>query len=371
MRPKFCFSIEDLSMMRRVFFSIAFLVASVTSYAADVALNPDHPQQHVVVKGDTLWDISGKFLKFPWHWPDIWYANPQIENPHLIYPGDVISLVYRDGKPVLELSRGPKAYKLSPQIREMQLEKSIPTIPLDAIRPFLSRPTVVDEDTLKLAPYVVATTDERLMSGKGDKIYARGLNEEEGKLYSIFRKGEVYTDPDTNEVLGYEAIYSAEAKVTVMADPATIILTESNREVLVGDRLLPVISDDYEANFLPRSPEAEIDGTIISVYDGVSQIGQYQIVVLNRGERDHLEVGHVLSVYQAGKTVIDPVLSGREDEDYFNLNQLGKDRNASVTLPDEYAGVAMVFKVFEKVSYAIVMKAERAIHINDRVSSVD
>jgi hypothetical protein len=358
-------------MMRRVFFSIAFLVASVTSYAADVALNPDHPQQHVVVKGDTLWDISGKFLKFPWHWPDIWYANPQIENPHLIYPGDVISLVYRDGKPVLELSRGPKAYKLSPQIREMQLEKSIPTIPLDAIRPFLSRPSVVDEDTLKLAPYVVATTDERLMSGKGDKIYARGLNEDEGKLYSIFRKGEVYTDPDTNEVLGYEAIYSAEAKVTAMADPATIILTESNREVLVGDRLLPVISDDYEANFLPRSPEAEIDGTIISVYDGVSQIGQYQIVVLNRGERDQLEVGHVLSVYQAGKTVIDPVLSGREDEDYFNLNQLGKDRNASVTLPDEYAGVAMVFKVFEKVSYAIVMKAERAIHINDRVSSVD
>jgi hypothetical protein len=325
----------------------------------------------VVVKGDTLWDISGKFLKFPWHWPDIWYANPQIENPHLIFPGDVISLVYRDGKPVLELSRGPKAYKLSPQIREMQLEKSIPTIPLDAIRPFLSRPSVVDEDTLKLAPYVVATTDERLMSGKGDKIYARGLNEDEGKLYSIFRKGDVYTDPDTKEVLGYEAIYSAEAKVTVMADPATIILTESNREVLVGDRLLPVISDDYEVNFMPRSPEAEINGTIISVYDGVSQIGQYQIVVLNRGERDQLEVGHVLSVYQAGKTVIDPVLSGREDEDYFNLNQLGKDRNASVTLPDEYAGIAMVFKVFDKVSYAIVMKAERAIHINDRVSSVD
>jgi hypothetical protein len=358
-------------MMRRLFFSALFLVFSLPALAADVALNPDHPQQHVVVRGDTLWDISAKFLKFPWHWPDIWYANPQIENPHLIYPGDVISLVYRDGKPVLELTRGKPSYKMSPEVREIMLEKAIPTIPLDAIRPFLSRPSVVDEDTLKLAPYIVATTDERLISGKGDKVYARGFDEEQGKHYSGFRKGSVYTDPDTSEVLGYEAIYVADANVTTMADPATVELRESTREVLVGDRFLPVVEDDYEMNFIPRSPEDDINGTIISVYDGVSQIGQYQIVVLNRGARDNLESGHVLSVYQAGKKVIDPVLSGREDEDYFNLNNRDKDRNASVVLPDEYAGVAMVFKVFEKVSYAIVMKASRAIHVFDKVSSAE
>jgi nucleoid-associated protein YgaU len=358
-------------MMRRLFLSALFLISSLPAMAADIALNPNHPQQYVVVRGDTLWDISGKFLKFPWHWPDIWYVNPQIENPHLIYPGDVISLVYRDGKPVLELTRGKQIVKLSPEVREIQFEKAIPTIPLDAIRPFLSRPTVVGEDVLKLAPYVVATTDERLISGKGDKIYARGINEEEGNNYSVFRQGAVYKDPDTAEVLGYEAVYAADAAVTTMADPATVELRESTREVLVGDRLLPVVTDDYEMNFIPRAPENEINGTIISVYDGVSQIGQYQIIVLNRGARDNLEQGHVLSVYQAGKKVIDPVLSGREDEDFFNLNNRGKDRNASVVLPDEYAGVAMVFKVFEKVSYAIVMKATRAIHVYDKVTSAE
>lgn len=358
-------------MMRRLFFSALFLVFSLPVLAADIALNPDHPQQHVVVRGDTLWDISARFLKFPWHWPDIWYVNPQIENPHLIYPGDVISLVYRDGKPVLELTRGSTAYKMSPEIKEIMLEKAISTVPLDSIRPFLSRPSVVGEDVLKLAPYIVAATDERLISGKGDKVYVRGVDQEQGKYYSVFRQGGVYKDPDTREILGYEAIYAADAVVTAMADPATVELRESSREVLVGDRLLPVVADDYEMNFLPRSPENEVNGTIISVYDGVSQIGQYQVVVLNRGARDNLESGHVLSVYQAGETVIDPVLSGREDEDYFNLKNRGKDRNASVVLPDEHAGVAMVFKVFDKVSYAIIMKATRAIHVHDKVRSAE
>ena len=154
-----------------------------------------------------------------------------------------------------------------------------------------------------------------------------------------------------------------------MGDPSTVNLRKTTREVLVGDRLLPVIADDYEMNFMPRSPEQELNGQIIAVFDGVSQVGQYQIVVLNKGERDELEMGHVLSIYQTGKSVIDPVLSGREDETFFNTENRDKDRNASVTLPDEHAGVAMVFKIFEKVSYAIVMKATRAIHINDRVSS--
>ncbi len=356
-------------MMRRLLTSLFLIAFSASVMATEVELNPDHPQQHVVVRGDTLWDISGMFLTYPWHWPDIWQANPQIENPHLIYPGDVISLVYRDGRPVLELTRGSTAYKMSPEAREIKLEKAISTIPLDAIRAFLTRPRVVGEEVLALAPYIVAGTEERLVSGAGDKVYVRNIDETEGEHYSVFRSGQTYKDPKTAEILGYEAIYTADALVDVLGDPSTVNLRKTTREVMVGDRLLPVIADDYEMNFMPRSPEKELDGQIIAVFDGVSQVGQYQVVVLNKGDRDELEIGHVLSVYQAGKSVIDPVLSGREDETFFNTENKGKDRNASVTLPDEHAGVAMVFKIFEKVSYAIVMKATRAIHINDRVSS--
>jgi len=343
-------------MMRRLFLSCLFMLLSFSAVAADVVLNPNHPQKHVVVRGDTLWDISGMFLKFPWHWPDIWQVNPQIENPHLIYPGDVLTLVYRDGKPVLELTRGPTAYKMSPKMRELALDKAIPTIPLDALRPFLSRPNVVGAEVLDLAPYVVAGSEERLISGTGDKVYVRQVNEADGQHYSVFRGGEAYSDPITQEILGYEAIYTADAWLSVIADISTAELRQTTREVLIGDRLLPVVDDDYAANFYPHVPDDSFEGQIISVFDGVSQVGQYQVVVLNRGERERLEVGHTLSVYQAGDVVRDIVSIAPKDV---------------VTLPDEYAGVALVFKTFEKVSYAIVMKANRAIHVGDRVSAAN
>jgi len=344
-------------MMRRFFISCCFVLLSLPLLAkADVALNPDHPQRYVVVKGDTLWDISGLFLKYPWHWPDIWHVNPQIENPHLIYPGDVLTLVYRDGKPVLELTRGPVTYKMSPEMRETALQQAIPTIPLDALRPFLSRPNVVGADVLETAPYVVASSEERLISGAGDKVYVRGINADESKHYSLFRGDKVYKDPTTAEILGYEAIYVADAWLSVIADISTAELRETSREVLIGDRLLPVVDDQYEANFYPHLPAEGFEGSIISVFDGVSQVGQYQVVVLNRGEREGLEVGHALSVYQAGDVVRDIVSIDPKD---------------SVTLPDEYAGITLVFKTFEKVSYAIVMKANRAIHVGDKVSAAN
>ena len=358
-------------MIRRVLLSLLFLSFSLSLTAAEVELNPDHPQQYEVVRGDTLWDISGRFLKYPWHWPELWSVNSYIENPHLIYPGDLLTLVYRDGKPVLELTRGSTAYKMSPEAREIKLDKAIATIPLDEIRAFLTRPQVVSEGELAAAPYIVAGSEERLISGAGDRVYVRGLAEEKAKAYSVFSSGKVYIDPQTQEVLGYEAIYKGDGVVAAMGDPATVALTKTTQEILIGDRLLPIVEDDYEMNFFPRSPEQEIAGQIISVFNGVSQVGQYQIVVLNRGDRDALQAGHVLQIYQTGKNVIDPVLSGREDESYFNTHNKGVDRNATVTLPDEYAGIAMVFKVFEKVSYAIVMKATKAIHINDKVSSAE
>jgi nucleoid-associated protein YgaU len=358
-------------MIRRCLLSLLLVLLSFPLIANDVVLNPDHPQRYEVVKGDTLWDISGRFLKYPWHWPDIWQVNSQIENPHLIYPGDVLSLVYRNGKPVLELSRGPEVYKLSPEVREASLQKAIPTIPLSALKPFLSQPRVVGEEVLESAPYIVAGSDERLISGAGDKVYARGVNTALGNHYNVFRGGKAYIDPETEEVLGYEAIYTGDALIEKMGDPATVALQYTNREVLIGDRLLAIEDENYDLNFIPRPLEKDLQGQIISVFDGVSQVGQYQVVVLNRGARDNLEQGHVLSIYQAGETVSDSVLAGEYKESFFNTkDESYENRNASVTLPDEYAGVAMVFKIFEKVSYAIVMKATRAIHVNDKITSV-
>lgn len=343
-------------MIRHVCLGLFALLISNMLFANEVALKPDHPDRYVVVKGDTLWDISAKFLQYPWHWPEIWQVNPQVENPHLIYPGDELTLVYRDGRPVLELNRGQQTFKLSPEMREIRLDEAINTIPLSIIRPFLTKPRVVGAEALDAAPYVVATSDERLLSGAGDIVYARGVTEPEKTDFNVFRGGKVYLDPNTGEELGVEAIYTGDAVVKEPGEVSTLGLTYTNREVMVGDRLLVVEDEDFELNFFPRVPSQPMNGTIISVFDGVSQVGQYQIIVLNLGTRDGLESGHVLSVYKTGKTVRDAV---------------SEDRKATVTLPDEHAGEAMVFKLYEKVSYAIVMKATTSMHLFDKVRSAE
>ena len=221
-------------MTRYIYLSVLSLLFSLPLFAEDVVLNANHPENYEVVKGDTLWDISGKFLQQPWQWPEIWQVNPQIKNPHLIYPGDRLSLSYMDGRPVLTLSRGPTAYKMSPQAREIKLEKAIPTIPLSAIAAFLSKPLVVAEDTLANAPYIVASTDDRLILGAGDKAYVRGLDGDDIKEFSVFRGGVVYNDPETGELLGYEAIYMADALLETAGDIAGVMLSHSNREVVAS-----------------------------------------------------------------------------------------------------------------------------------------
>lgn len=343
-------------MIRHICLGFFALLMSASVLANEVALNPDHPDRYVVVKGDTLWDISAKFLQYPWHWPEIWQVNPQVENPHLIYPGDELTLVYRDGRPVLELSRGQQTYKLSPEMREIRMDEAIHTIPLSIIRPFLTKPRVVGAEVLDAAPYVVATSDERLLSGAGDIVYAKGIVDPEQNEFNVFRGGKIYFDPNTGEELGVEAIYTGDAEVKEPGEVSTLGLTYTNREVMVGDRLLPVEDEDFELNFIPRAPSQPMDGMIISVFDGVSQVGQYQIIVLNLGTLDGLESGHVLSVYKAGKTIRDAV---------------SEDRKAMVTLPDEHAGEALVFKLYEKVSYAIVMKATTSMHLFDKVRSAE
>jgi len=343
-------------MYRNFYLSVLFVMFSVPLFAKDVTLNASHPQSYEVVKGDTLWDISAKFLQRPWQWPEIWQVNPQIKNPHLIYPGDLIALSYIKGQPVLTLTRGSTTYKLSPEAREIKVEDAISTIPRSAIAAFLSKPLVVGEEILNSAPYIVASVDERLILGAGDKAYVRGIDSDDIEQFSVFRGGKVYSDPDTGEKLGYEAIYTADAILEKAAEISTIMLRNTNREVLTGDRLLPVDDGENEMNFFPHSPENAVNGRIISVFDGVSQVGQYQIVVLNLGRRESTEVGHVLEIMRAGQTMGDTVTADKDDV---------------ITLPDESAGVAMIFKVFEKVSYALVMKASNSIHLNDKVREIE
>ena len=329
----------------------AALLAS-SLIAGDVVLNPEHPDRYVVVKGDTLWDISTMFLRDPWLWPEIWYVNPQVENPHLIYPGDILTLVYVDGKPQLQMTRGYPTANLSPRVREESLDKAIPTIPLDAIQQFLTRAIVVGEGELETAPYVVQSAGEHVVTGVGDRIYARGIEDENHPVYDIFVPGGPYIDPDTEEVLGYKALFVGRGPVEQYGDPATVYLAETTREIRVGDRLRPADSATAVTNFQPHAPADNIEGRIISVIGGVTQIGQFNVVAINLGTREGMDPGTIFRVYQDGAVVKDTV-SGK--------------RNDMVKLPDEDAGLIMVFRSFEKVSFGLVMKATRAIHINDYV----
>jgi hypothetical protein len=324
--------------------------------AAPPVLNSSHPDTYVVVKGDTLWDISARFLRDPWRWPDVWQANPQVKNPHLIYPGDVISLTYdANGKPVLSIKRGRPTVKLSPGVRATKLERAIPTIPLDAIRQFLSRPLVISQKELDEAAYVVATADEHVVAGAGDRLYVRGIKGDKQAKFSIFQPGKPYRNPGAEEddILGIEAIYVGEGTALAFGDPTTLLLTSTEREARRGDRVMPFDENEIDEHFMPHAPHAKIDGSIIGVVDGVSQIGQHQIVVLNKGKQDQVDVGTVLAVYRRGETISDLVTEDVRDD--------------TVTLPDEKAGHVMVFRSFDRVSFALVMEATRAMHVFDAV----
>jgi len=315
-------------------------------------LNPAHPDRYVVVKGDTLWDISAMFLKDPWYWPEIWYANPQIANPHLIYPGDVISLVYIDGKPRLVLERGGTD-RLSPRIRTEPLDQAIQTIPYEIIQAFLSKPSVLDKDTIENAPYIMTSLDGHLVHGAGNEVYVRGADFADSEVYSVMQVGEELRDPDDGDLLGYQGIYVGEGTIVRTGDPATLFLNSTEREAMDGSKLLPAVND-FPLYFAPRSPEQPIEGSIIAVFDGVSIVGQYQIVTLNRGSADGLDQGHVLAVYQGGRTERDP----------FSKGLMFKEK---VTLPEEYAGLLMVFRVFDEISYGLIVRAESPINVLDMV----
>jgi len=316
-----------------------------------VELRSDAPDRYVVKKGDTLWDISASFLKKPWYWPEIWHVNPQVSNPHLIYPGDVLSIYYVDGKPMLGINRGD--HRLSPSIRVEGLDDGAERFPIQALRHFLLRPQVVSEEELKEAAHVVGSQERKLIYGTGDKVYARGLKDTNlGIRYSIFRPGRPLYNPDNKkEVLGFEAVYASDAEVIRSGDPSTVELHDNVREVLRGDRALPLETNPADTEFYPHEPPAGTRGQIISLFDALSGSASYQVVVTNLGNRNGIEPGHVLAINATSRIVKDPHHT--------------KGETSEVTLPEEESGLMMVFRSFEKVSYALIMEAQRPIRKGD------
>jgi hypothetical protein len=340
--------------------------ASADSAPADSGgiINPNAPKSYTVKRGDTLWGIASTFLRDPWLWPEVWYINPQVANPHLIYPGDTLALAYgRDGRPIIRLEQGGAA-RLDPRLRSSPLDGAIPTIPYSAISAFLSRPSVLTNEQVRESPHVVAFRDEHQAGGTGIEVYIADLNATPNSRFSIVHVGDELRDPDDNKVVGYQGIYTATALVAQPGTPTKALLIDTNRETVRGDKVLAA-DLDVPLNFMLRAPRNDVHGRIISVIDGTQAIGQYQIVVINRGKRHGIDAGHVLAVDSAGKVVRD--VYAKQAGFARALGGVGTSFAPKVQLPDERAGTLLVFKSFDRVSYGLVVGAANVIRVQDVV----
>jgi hypothetical protein len=363
--------------------SIAFLAAGLIAVTAAVAqdtrrgnvleIAPDAPDTYVVQKGDTLWSIASRYLKEPWKWPQIWRLNrDQIKNPHLIFPGDVVRLDRATGTLSLE--------RVSPQVRiEPLAGEAVPSIPAKVIEPFLSRPLVVERNGLAGAPRIVATQEGRFNLGAGNRAYAEGLGTSNEPLWQVYRQGIPLVDPDTKETLGFEAVYLGQARLLKPGQPSTMQIVTAHREIGVNDRLVAE-APRRTFSYVPRAPDKEITGRVMTIYDGRSdsqdllatrerrrpgiefrdgfrdETGPLNIVSLNRGTRDGVEVGHVLALY---KSIV------VRDERSVGSFYMGEPRRPDFQLPEERYGLMFVFRVFENVSYALVMHASQPVTPTD------
>ncbi len=310
---------------------------------AESSIRSDAPGAYTVVKGDTLWDISGRFLSRPWLWPEIWHVNPQIQNPHLIYPGDQIALAYVNGSPRLQLIRANS--------KPSRQSAPIGTIDADVIEQFLVKPLVVSKADINSSAYVAAADHGRLISSASDHVYVRG--ELNGARYSIYRPGKALADPDTNELLGYEAIHVSNAALVKSGDPSKVVITRADRETLVGDRLMATDAPS-PAYYQPRAATTNKPGKVISLVDAVARAGRNQVVVLNLGDNDGVQAGDTFSVNGNDRLVRDSVDQSRSE--YF-------------TIEGDQSAVVMVFRTFDRVSYALIMSSKRAVKLYDSVSS--
>lgn len=354
----------------RVSLLIATCLVSFTALADQIGLRPDAPDRHVVVKGDTLWDISARFLNDPWQWPQLWGMNKeQIRNPHLIYPGDVVWLG-PDGK--LRLERGMPTIKLSPQVKSEPIvtqEAGIPSVPYQAIAPLLNKGGVSAPDGLKDAPYILGASDERVLMGVADKLYAT-----EGDSYTnnwqIVRLGGAFKDPDSGEVLGHELQYVGEALTLRPGSPQLIRVTRSAQEVLERDRLVPH-AGEVEFNYVPHAPDKPVAAKVLASLGGVAGAGPFTTVVLNKGKADGLEPGHVLGLFKAGRSLADPkclraeklaFIAGGIDKAKTDCKPKEQDDTA---LPEQRIGIAFVYRVFDRVAYGLVMGSEQPVYVQD------
>ncbi len=372
--------VKNLVLMGAI---LALFVFATPSNADTVALKTDHPDRYVVQKGDTLWDISKRFLQDPWRWASVWTINEQIKNPHLIYPGDVILLTYVDGKPQLSVMReeklvpapvdvpqadiepvvtpttaieepagetpsGMKVVKLRPKAHIESIESAIPTISPEAIAPFLTEPLVVGRSELEQAGYVTIGLDDRRALGDGSQFYARGLkNNSSTEYYQVFRQGSALKHPDTGEILGYEAQYLGDARMLETGDPAKLVVTRVKQEILPTDRLLAAPEKAALPYYFPRAPDKNVNGRILAAINGLREFGPTTIVAISLGKREGMQEGHVLRIMRHVGMSKDPV-----------TKRLYK-------LPDEDTGLLMIFRVFDKVSYAMIMDANRQVHLHD------
>jgi LysM repeat protein len=343
--------------MRRIIFVLllSFSTAAVHAQAPAAAaqpieLAPDAPDRHIVVPGDTLWGIAAKFLKDPFRWPDVWKMNTeQVKNPHRIYPGQVVILDRSGNDPQLKLGT---VVKLSPEVREKGIAKEISAIPSQAIEPFLSQPLVIDPAQFQTAPRIVATQESRVYTANGDLIYASGVNPRIS-LWQIYRPGKPLIDPDSQEPLGVEAVYLGNARtVSSAGDITTLEVTVLKQEIGRGDYLVPASRPEV-ISYMPHLPTQPILGRIMTLYGGVGEGGPNSIVTISRGARDGIERGHVLALYRAGATV---------------TNRFIDDQPQSHLLPDERYGMLFVFRIFDRVSYALVVESSRSVMPGDRVA---
>jgi hypothetical protein len=345
---------------RKSITTLAFVLASAVSAVAlaqapksPLALKPDAPDRYTVVRGDTLWSIAQRYTDSPWRWSELWNLNKdEIKNPHRIYPGNVI---------VLDRARGQLAVsdtvKLSPKVRaESTARVAIPSIPASAIEPFLVRPLVIEPDGLDKAPSIVGTEDSRVILEAGNKAFVRGMGDSKESTWFVYRRGPALVDPDTNTTLGYEAIYLGTARVIRAGEPAVVQLTSVTQEVGVGDKLVPAGKPEVPS-YAPHAPGMSVQGRIVSLYGGGAQLGEaggQSVIAVNRGRSQGMEVGHVIALHRPGATVIE---------------RKGDATSAPLTLPNERYGLAFVFRVFDRVSYALVMNVSKPVNAKDIVQN--
>jgi hypothetical protein len=417
----------------RTLLLIAAVGLAAPAWADEVRLQENAPDRHVVVKGDTLWGISEKFLKDPWLWPEVWQLNKeQIRNPHLIYPGDVVVLTMEGGKPRLSLENGGKdVVKLSPQIRSEPIlvkEKGIPAIEPKHIAPFLSLARVVDPDVLDAAPKLLGAADERVLIMKGDSVYASAGNRDTAN-WQVIRPGKQLLDPDTGEVLGLEAENVGRMRTTIPGNPQTLQVEQAGMEIMIGDKLLPYAPIQLDT-LTPHAPAKNIEGKIIQAYGGFSATAQYATVVINRGSRDGVEAGHVLAIQRQGRVLPGTGVEGwrygglkcvkagktRTNDfydpkemlqecselppgakqvpvrysdigclkpgakisafEFFNPKEVyqlhcrpGEEIQNQVQLPGHSVGLLFVYRVHDKVAYGLIMRADGPVYLLDAVKN--